>query len=268
MKIAVVPAAGLGDALIFHIASYHFKAQGFEVVTDTPHRFGSWLEPFHFGDKGAPDAIFLQHDNSERAKEILRSHPKTYAFYGSHNPSKHGPLRKGLDFVADPNRTMVENVQASLKALFQIEASKENGFKAPSSLIHRKYSKRVAIHPGSTELKRNWPIEKFEKVAEELTKIGYEPFIIPQLPSISDLSAVIYESGYFLGNDSGPGHIASCLNIPHVIVAKDKQYMRLWRPGWLSGTILTPPNFKIFKNNWKSIISARKVIKNLKSIQK
>lgn len=263
MKISVVCAPGVGDALIMHIVSHHLKKGGFEVTTDTPHRFGRWLQGYQFG-KSAADAIFLQHDNSEKARRLYRLPLPVYTFFGSHKESKHGPLKTNFDFVADPNQTMVENTVLCLKKLFQIDATKENGFTPPANLTHRKYPKRVAIHASSSTEEKNWSRAKFMKVASFLEKQGLEPAFIPLFPSLDTLCAFIYESGYFIGNDSGPGHIASCLNIPHLITCREERQMRLWRPGWLNGSIAAPPKWAP-RNHWRSFLSHKKVIKIFKN---
>jgi hypothetical protein len=271
MKIAVVCAPGVGDAVILHIVSHHLTLAGFEVVTHSPHRFGQWLAGYPFGDWNGCDAIFLQHDNTPQSKAIHSLDTPVYTFYGSHILAKHGPLRTGYDYVCDLNRTMVDNVVTSLQTLFHIAATADNGFRPPLGLTHRKYIRRIAIHTTSGHPDKNWPLKKFLKVAKWLEKQGYEPSILPNFPSLEEMTSFIYESGFFLGNDSGPGHIASCLQIPHLIIGKEEKQMRHWRPGWGYGEVLTPPlwipNWKPFqlrKNNWKSFITKSKVINTFK----
>lgn len=272
MKIAVVCAPGVGDALILHIVSHHLTLAGFEVVTVTPHRFGRWLSDYQFGQATNCDAIFLQYDNTPRSKELHALEKPVYTFYGSHREGKHAPLRPGYDFVADLNKTMVDNVVASLQTLFSIPATSENGLKPPSELVHRRHRKRVLIHDTSGNVERNWPRKKFEAVATWLHSKGYEPSFLPRFATLEELTSFIYESGFFLGNDSGPGHIASCLNIPHLIIGREERHMRHWRPGWLKGEILVPPGwvpnwkgFRIREKNWKSFITSNSVIKILKN---
>lgn len=269
-QIEIVCAAGIGDALIFHIASYHLSLAGLSVTTVTPHRFGKWFDGYRFSDVPIADTIFLQHDNSLKAKQIHASNRSVYTFYGSHLESKHGPLRSGFDYVCNPKLCMVENLVLAIQTLFHLPATPENGFHPPPHLIHRRYPRRIAIHTGSSDKDKNWPLEKFMQVADFLKNQGYEPTFLPLFPTLEELASFIYESGFFLGNDSGPGHIASCLNIPHLIIGRDQKQMELWRPGWLKGTILTPspwiPNCKplrIRKNWWKSLIPTKKVIKIL-----
>ena len=271
MKIAIVCAPGVGDALIMHIASHQLKLAGFEVVTVTPHRFGKWLSGYEFGDWDDCDAIFLQHDNSSRSKEIHALNKPVYTFYGSHQLSKHGPLKEGFDFVCDHDKTMVENVIKSLETLFSIPATSDNGFTPPEGLVYRRNTKRVIIHATSGNHLRNWPLEKFNKVAEWLKAKGYEPVFLPVFPSLEELASFIYESAFFIGNHSGPGHIASCLHIPHIIIGTEERHMRHWRPGWKKGSVIVPPRwipnvkgFRLREKKWKSLITKGMVIASVK----
>ncbi len=289
-KIAVVCAPGVGDALIFQIASHQLEKNRFEATTFSNHLpgFGKWFEKARSSPQPEIakigeifqgfDAIFLQHDNSSKAKEILALSLPVYCFYGSHVPSKHGPLRPGFDFVCNPNRNMVENVVSSLRELFQIDAGKENGLTLPPSVSHRKWTTRVATQPGSSGMEKNWPRDKFLELAKRLEEQGYEPVFLsvpaekslwnaPHLESLEDLASFIYESGFFIGNDSGPGHLASCLGIPHLIIAGNENQMRLWRPGWTPGSLALPPswipNWKKLRPRWKKLITVNQAINSL-----
>lgn len=295
-KIAIVCAPGIGDALILHIASSQFKKNGWDPTTFSSHlpSFGSWFEGYRFAPQPSLeqigsllqnfDAVFLQHDNSLKAKAIHALPMPIYTFYGSYQPLKHGPFRQGFDFICDPHRPMADNVALSLEALFGFPFNKENGIKPPEGLVHRKYLKRIAIHPSSTQPEKNWPRAKFLKLAKRLQRQGYDPEFLaspserpfwkgPDLPTLDALASFIYESGFFIGNDSGPGHLASCLGIPHLILAQDENQMRLWKPGWTKGTILFPPPWlpngkplRLRKKYWGLFISIKRVIDSIKTI--
>lgn len=272
IKLSVVCSPGLGDAVIMLIASHHLTLAGFDVTTVTKHRFGKWFDGKISEKIGSPDAILLQHGNDALSHEIRNSDIPTYTFYGSYKAEKHGPWHPGYDFVSDLNQTMVQNVKNALRVLFAIEASESNGFTPPKPLEHRKHQKRVAIHTSSGEPSRNWPLVKFEKVASWLEKQGLEPVFLPNFASIEELTSFIYESGYFLGNDSGPGHIASCLQVPNLVIGREEKHMRHWRPGWQHSEIIVPPkwvpNFKglrLRETHWKRFITPNNVIKLLES---
>ncbi len=294
-RIAVICAPGIGDALILQIAAHQLRMHGFHVTTFSNHLpgFGNWFQGCSFARQPQLnqieeslqefDAVFLQHDNTPKARKIHSLPRPVYTFYGSHVVSKHGPLRLGYDFVCDQDRTMVQNVRAAVKALFRLEdAGDENGMKPPSGLVHRKHPKRVAIHPTSADPEKNWSRAKFLAVAKWLKEEGYEPAFTlpsaerlewggPELSTLEDLASFIYESGFFIGNDSGPGHIASCLKIPHLIIGRDEKQMRFWRPGWHLGEIASPPawlpNWKgarLRETHWKKFITTKGVINKLK----
>jgi heptosyltransferase III len=272
MKITVICAPGVGDAVILHIVSHHLALAGHEVSTVTPHHFGRWLAGYQFGNQEGADAIFLQHGNTPEAEKIRHQDKIVYTFYGAHKASKHGMLRAKYDYVCDLNRTMVENVILALEALFHIQASSDNGFSPPSGLIHRKHQKRIAIHSTSGNPSRNWPAEKFLKFAKWAESEGLEPTFLPQFPHLEDLISFIYESGYFLGNDSGPGHIASCLKIPNLVIGREERHMRHWRPGWELGEIIVPPKwvpnwggFRLREKEWKRFITTNSVINKFKT---
>jgi hypothetical protein len=295
-RFAVICAAGIGDALILEIASHHLRLQGHEVVTFSDHlsQFGKWLpnaicqrqpKPEEVEEKLTGfDAVLVQHDNTEKARAVLRLRPKreVYTLYTNYRTSKHGPLWAGRDMVFNENVTMVANVKRALTELFLIEANGENGLEKPEGVEYRKYKKRVAIHPTSTMSWKNWPKAKFLQVAQRLRDEGYDPVFVTSpgereewgsadLPRLEDLASFLYESGAFLGNDSGPGHLASYFGLPYLIIGRQERQMKLWRPGWHPGKIVTAPNWipnwkgwRVRDEKWQLFISARKVIKELK----
>jgi len=308
--VAVICAAGVGDALIMLIASHHFQQAGYAVTTFTHHLagFGPWLKDFTFqrtpdieeyAKVFAPfDLVIHQHENSQRAKALfdLRGKgvlKKLIVFYNNYRTTKHAPLHPEFDFAFDESRSMAHNVAAATQKLLHLPApSKEIGMTIPEGLIHRRYSRRVVIHPTSSTPKKNWWPKKFEALARKLRSRGYEPvftvskeerphwlalqelgFGVPLITSLADLAKLIYESGYFIGNDSGPGHLASYLQIPSIILAPLKQSITHWRPDWLPSKVLLPldwiPNLKGFRlreEKWQLFISVGRVLRTFHSL--
>lgn len=288
-RIAIVAASGIGDALIMQIAAHNFRESGWEVTTFSDHlsSFGRWLSGYCFA-KQPPlddledlflekfDAIFLQHDNSPKAKKIGSLPLPVYTFYGSHLLSKHGPLQV-RDYVCDPQKTMVANLVQAVGRILGA-CSIENGLRPPPDCTFRKHPKRIALHPTSASREKNWPREKFLSLADRLKRKGFEPVFTvspkeraewdsPLFPTLESLTSFLYESGGFIGNDSGLGHIASYLQIPYTIIGPNRGQMELWKPGWHPGSIVIPPSwsslFKWTRQKWKSFIPVRSVIKGL-----
>jgi ADP-heptose:LPS heptosyltransferase len=147
----------------------------------------------------------------------------------------------------------------------------------------------VAIHPTSADSRKNWDRSKFEKLAAALEQEGYEPHFIlspkerplwldsmvntPLFPTLSELAAFLYESGYAIGNDSMVGHLSSNLLLPTLIIADSPVRMRLWRPGWHAGAVITPPTWipnwkflRLRRNHWRRWISVNQVATAFKTL--
>ncbi len=259
MKIAVVCADGIGDALILHTASAQLKERGFEVVTFTNHRFPKGWQGYSFADQkevellGGFDAIFLEHDNTPKARYIRATFPQVYSLFGAYVESKHGPLREGLDWVCDRNLTLLDNVMLAVERFFGGSPTKDNGLKVAPHLTYRRFPKRVVLHTTSGDVEKNWPEAKFRQLALLLEKGGFEPVFLGRLPTLDDVAELLYESGFFIGNDSGPGHLASCLGIPTLTL----NAIRLWHPGWGPGLVVPPP--KLLSRHWKTLLQPKKV---------
>lgn len=308
-KAAVLPAEGIGDSLLMLIASYNLQEAGYFVTTFQPmlNELRDWLKTKEFSALpntyelerllAGEDIIILQNDNSAKAKHLIELKrqgklKQLSVFYPTYQAAKHGPLDDN-DYVFDDRLCMVENIAiATAKLLLLAGVSRNNGLSPLIHLQHRKYPMRVILHPTSSQAAKNWSAHKFLDLAHKLQKDGFEVIFavsskehhewsqllngrwnLPPLPSLSDLATLIYESGYIIGNDSLVGHLASNLQIPSLILANDAKRMRLWRPGWLKGEVLTPHSFlsyfmtKKYKAlEWSRNISVGTVYKRLKKM--
>ena len=298
MKVAVVCSNGIGDALMMMIASYRLQQEGYEVTTfqETIGQLNQWFPNQHFARRSTIttksldsfDFILLQNDNTPFSFNLIdRYRAKIHVFYSSYEQKKHHPLT-AKDYLFANSKTMVTNIAEGVATLLgQVIPIEENGITIPQGLSHRKYKNRIIIHPMSTDPKRRWKAKKFVQVAKKLKKEGFEPvfalsyperkewlpliendFPVPQFPTISDLAAYLYESNILIGNESGTGHLASNLGIPTLIIARCKKQIGLWRPGFLTGEVITPssyiPNVKcmrIREKKWKTLISSQSVLK-------
>jgi heptosyltransferase III len=214
-------------------------------------------------------------------------------FYPSYRPNKHAPLFP-LDKVFDAKRPMAENISLAIAGLaHQSSPSKDNGLVPPPYLVHRRYRYQVLLHPTSRVPAKNWKPEGFLQVAYHLALRGMQPlfcvgpwersawsfvekegFGLPEIPSLSCLAALMYESGFVIGNDSLACHLASNLAIPHLVIANDEKRMRLWRPDWLKGQLVLPPSFlpnwkmlRLREKRWQNFISTRQVLRTFNTLQ-
>ncbi len=301
MNFALVCADGIGDALITSIAAHNLRKAGHQVTIFSSHlpKFGKLLEagnylPMTKNWKEAVkpfDAVILQHEDTLRAKEIRSFRNEgldLYIIYTNYRFSKHGPLLIGRDYPVDETKPLVYNVCKALFELFQIKATTQNCLIPKLALDHRKYEKRVIIHPTSTREDKNWLKRRFIKLANRLEKLGFEPqFIVApeeradwpnslSSTTLEELVAIIYEAGFFIGNDSGPVHLASYYQIPHLVICQGRQ-MPLWSPGWGKPEIIQPPQWipnikgmRLRQDKWKYFISSgsvlRRFLKNLAGV--
>ncbi|MBI3901201.1 MAG: hypothetical protein HY324_03500 [Chlamydiia bacterium] len=198
------------------------------------------------------------------------------------------------DSLIEYDLSVAENFRLFCERILHLpKIAKGNGIIPPHHLVHRKFAKRIAIHPTSARPSRNWPREKFVKLALYLKGFGYEIAFLPggvkekeEWKEVEDLgfevltfstldllASFLYESGYFIGNDSGVGHLASALQIPTMTFCRGKRQAQMWAPSFSPSVVLTPsiwvPNIKGFRfrdrywRNWISLKMAQRGIEKL-----
>ncbi|WP_347555195.1 glycosyltransferase family 9 protein [Robbsia sp. KACC 23696] len=179
---------------------------------------------------------------------------------------------------------MVDRMQAVCRTIFGCaDATRDNGLRAPAGLQARRDRRRVAMHPMASTADKCWLPERFLALATRLRADGFSPAMIlapeeraewaPRLArtgvpmveadSLSALAAWIYESGWFIGNDSGIGHLASNLGVPTLSLFMRKGIARTWRPSWGVGRILIGsegiPTGKLKERLWKYALTVGRV---------
>jgi ADP-heptose:LPS heptosyltransferase len=104
----------------------------------------------------------------------------------------------------------------------------------PWDKIHfaaRRRSRVILIHTGAAQPVRVWPLERYNQIVKRLRTRGHQVRIVcnpEQLAwwhtagekealapcNISELMDIMDECGVFIGNDSGPGHLAGFCGLP------------------------------------------------------
>jgi heptosyltransferase-2 len=91
--------------------------------------------------------------------------------------------------------------------------------------------KTVLIHSGAGQPVRVWPLERYQQLAARLRRKGIPALIACDLDqrawwlrageaavatssTVTELLALIDQAGAFIGNDSGPGHLAAFCGVP------------------------------------------------------
>lgn len=306
IKVAVLPALGIGDALLMMIASHQFKLKGYDVTTfhNALPELSSWFPAHNLAPLPILEEllealtsfhlILVQNDNSSKITRFIQTfRSRLSIFYPTYCATKHPPLFP-QDRVFDRNRPMAENIACAVASLLALAIpSKVNGLTPPhQGLIHRVKKERVVLHPMSRESVKNWKQTGFMTLARHLKNRDFHPvfcvgpqerndwkfveaqgFDLPEFDTLSQLASFIYESGYVIGNDSSIGHLASNLQIPTIIIANDEKRMRLWRPGWLLGQLVLPPPFlpnwkflRLREKQWQHFVSPSQVLRSFNQL--
>lgn len=158
----------------------------------------------------------------------------------------------------------------------------------PPHLVYQRYPRRIIISPDSAwSDKKDWTPASFIKTARLLQQRGYQPvftvapvshqkwdvilkgeFEHAKFSDIHQLASFVYESGAFIGNDSGGGHLASMLRVPVVTIYRKRNRHFCWRPAWGKGKVVIPrfvlPWFK--GGIWRAFIRPADILLALESL--
>jgi len=280
-KVAIVANTGLGDALWMMILarSFHFAGASVVIYSDFLCHLES-LFPFVEICGYPKEPLWLNFD------QIIFQH---------HSPgSKDRPLPESARVLYketfDLTKSYVSNLQKVSQEMVG-SSSLDLGLCIPKGWQYRIHSKRIIIHPLSADPTKNWGSSQFIKLANRLQTEGYEPrFIIPPSekkiwqskleqaalpePVCLDwlsLAEYLYESGYFIGNDASPGHLASLLKIPTLSLFSRKSRAVLYRPDFGKGEVVLPyaclPGRWLRHHFWQSFLPVSRALKAFHSLQ-
>ncbi|RFC44260.1 MAG: heptosyltransferase-2/heptosyltransferase-3 [Verrucomicrobia bacterium] len=113
---------------------------------------------------------------------------------------------------------------------------------------------RIVIHAGSKQVHTRWPLERFVALADRLSRQFDVSWIDtpetssaalargvarPETRTLAELVKAIAGARLFVGNNSGPMHLASALGTPGVVISGPSAYA--WDPAW------NAPRFQILR---------------------
>lgn len=279
--IAFVMSPRLGDCLLSMIVTHNLRRHGFKVTS-----FNNYLAALqHY----FPDEDIQPYPDKTVGREIL-SQFDLLIYMADYNvafeSNQWHPKIVILDDYQLYHRamSMVDIQLAVCREIFGLtDLVKTNGFKAPAHFKFRANPRRVVIHPSASNISKQWLPNRFVELAQQLKAENYQPVFVvapaeksqfPWImahqfdyvadPALEFLPQFIYESGWFIGNDSGIGHLASNFGIPTLSLMCRKSVKRRWQPGWAPGAALIPWMPLILRpwkrNFWKYFISVKQVI--------
>ena len=151
-------------------------------------------------------------------------------------------------------------IEAAMTQMLRSIATRGLGVPRPSS-------GPIVIHPGAGSGKKCWPAERFLELASQLRNAGQVVQVIlgevelelwpahqieafgksaevKRTGSLIELMDILRNASNFVGNDSGPGHLAAIMGVPTVSIFGPKDPVR-WRP--------LGPNVRLVQGEWDEI---------------
>lgn len=298
-KAAVFSHNGLGDGINCLVLSNTLHLNGFHVMTYQnvigclQHWFPHLPVTPYPSMEELPkilqmyDLYFVvTNDSSDFVKELIREGKRRFPdrlkviyLYPSPNIINE-PYYS--DCLTNPAASIAENMRIICEKVMHLpKTTRGAGFIAPQGLSFRKYTNRIVVHPTSSRPNRNWPKEKFVKLALHLKEEGFRPVFVPgpqefqqwtdllskglevvDFATLSDLATFIYESGYLIGNDSGLGHLASVMGLKTMTFCRRRALAKMWAPSFQEGVVITPssliPNIRGFRlrdRHWQKFVT-------------
>ena len=189
------------------------------------------------------------------------------------------------------SKHMVDRVvEIATKVLGLRDVTRSNGLVVPAGIGCARFANRVVIHPTGSHPEKMWGREKFLALSRVLTRGQWQPsFLVAPvelgawgdiaaeghevnaLPKLDEVATWIAESAWFIGNDSGLGHLASCIGVPTLTLFMRQGLARSWRPGWGPGAVVLPPSILPFgglkERWWQRLLTVRRVMSAFKTLQ-
>lgn len=287
-RVAVLMAPRLGDSLLMMTIAQNLRLKGHEVdiFGDYIHSLAAWFPGF----QTAPALT------AESAGEILSAYDLCLQMHPDWPFDIHAYHPQALvvdEQLKVTGRDFVKLAQFAAFSKFYLGVdapSSGNGMQAPQPYKWRNHSQRVVIHPTSTGIQRCWEPNNFLKLGKMLKARGFEPnFIVapheladwdwlpkhgmglPQFDSLALLAAFIYESGWFIGNESGIGHLSSSLGVPTLTLTGRPTRTKCWLPAWAPSAFVYPwwiIGGRLRDKYWRTALSPRAVLRAFNNLRK
>ena len=251
-ELDLVPRDRLGDGLIAMIIAANLARAGFRVRV--------WHQQLATLNGWFPNFQVLPRDQASGFSSELGIHQRSDTLEG-------GPKTTRVHVIGDSiPRTRGHRAELYRHwiqdALGLEQATLDLDSRPPLGVEPGKHPNRIVLHPMSANLRRSWPAKRYLELGEALTRRGWTVTFVmhssdeqqwldqsaARFPhraflNLADLASFFAESRLFVGNDSGPGHLASAMGIPTVTIAARESQARRWRPCWSPSALVVPTFF-------------------------
>ncbi|BAN23354.1 putative uncharacterized protein [Caballeronia insecticola] len=271
----------IGDSLIGLVLVNNLLRNGYRPVVFgwVAEELADWLPGVSIG---RPDAYHEAFDT------VIELRPTDYA--ASLSRSGRTLCLEQLPEYMGTKHMVDRIVDIAVNVLHLPDVSRSNGLVVPAGIVRGRMAHRVVIHPTGSHPEKMWRRDKFLALSRALTHCELRPsFLVAPaefagwddiardghevnaLPRLHDVATWIAESGWFIGNDSGLGHLASSIGVPTLTLFMRRGLARSWRPGWGPGAIVLAPSvvpFAALKERlWQRLLTVRRVMAAFKSLQ-
>jgi len=281
--VAIIASPAIGDSLLLMTVAHNLRRAGSNVTVFGAHihALRAWFPGFDIRPALPPD----------QASEVLRDYGAVVQLHEARPlPEPHAIHPRALILehlcrMRSPQSMAQRLVEYCRAELGLLDPEKHNGLVPPAGLVHRGHQARVVIHPTASTPDKCWLASRFVTLARRLRDEGLDPhFIIspaerpqwehvqelglglPALGGLDEVAAWIFGSGWFIGNDSGIGHLASNLHVPTLSLFMRQGGARTWRPDWGPGRILVGgdyiPTGKLKEKLWKYALTPGRVARD------
>ncbi len=165
----------------------------------------------------------------------------------------------------------------------RVSLTREDHREADRILPHLEDASPAVIHPGSGGAMKRWPPERFSAVADHLARRTGRPVVLLSGPADGDLAeriasrmqtapirippltlrhlaALLRRASVYLGNDSGPSHLAAAVGTPAVVLFGPTD-PRTWGPRGeavriLQGDPHLPPEYRLETISESKVVEA------------
>lgn len=279
-SVAVVLPQPIGDSLIGMVLVYNLVRNGYAPVVfgGVAEQLADWFPWVRVGRAGDHAAAFdtvIELRPTEDGPTLCRSGKP---FCLADLPAYHG------------RGHMIDRLVMIAADTFELgDVTRSNGLTVPPGVARGSASNRVVIHPTGSHPEKMWSRPKFLALANLLAAQGLEPsFLVAPSEfeawrdvaaaghdvsalALGDVARWIAGSGWFIGNDSGLGHLASSIGVPTLTLFMRRGLARSWRPGWGPGEIVLPPDVVPFgglkERLWKQLLSVRRVMSGFQTLR-
>ncbi len=277
LPVALLSAPALGDGLLTLVLANNLRRQGRACVLhhDQLLSLRSWapwatIEPLP--DEPERMAWFAE------ARPLFVGDPALVPPGAGAGPGQLVFTKDRWDRQHPYLRSLQRHAERVLDARWTTDACE---LVAPAGVARDTHPRRIALHPFSARPAKDWPPERWVRLALHLRERGWEPEVLLApgeeerwraaagdacaiaVPGPLDaVAAWLLGSAAAIAGDSGIGHLASAVGVPTLSLFRKASAARFWRPTWGRTAVVTAP-WRLpggrGHRHWGRLLSVRRV---------